>query len=333
MKKSMVCMCAAFLLCILAACGGAETVETPSNDDAAKVDQEAVVTETDGDNTAIEESLGDETEKKEVTKYKASTYKVGTDIPAGEYVLFSDSFSAYFELNKDSSGSLEAIIANDNFDANSIVTLSDGQYFTMTGCYAVPIEECKEIDSTSSGMFKIGYHIPAGEYRIETDENSIVSLAYLEVSKDSTHNLESITANDNFEGAKYITVENGQYLKLVGCHIVSRPLQFKDLNMDKRALMLFLLEDDFNGHLNNLNNVGDELGMWEELSATNDSNEAIINAATKDLDAYLAQEECAYSALWEMIEKIFGMIESGEYENVVGTEAYQAFLVQLASAS
>lgn len=372
MKKRMICVFVASLLCILVACSSGTNVEMPSSNDTAKagqesvvgemdndsaavgksldneveentsipsdkdalkVDQESITTETTVDGTATVESSGNETAETEVTTYKASTYKVGSDIPAGEYVLFNNSFFAYFEINKDSSGSIEAIIANDNFDTNSIVSLSDGQYFTMTGCYAVPIAECKEIDSTSSGMFKVGYHIPAGEYKVEIDENSVVGLAYLEVSTDSTHNLESITANDNFEGSKYITVDNGQYLKLVGCHIVSRPLQFMDLNIDKRAFIVYLLKDDFDAHLSALNNVGDEIGMWEELSATYDDNDAILDAAKKDLDAYLAQEECAYDALWEMIEALFNMLESGEYEDAVGTDAYQEFLAQLASVS
>ena len=40
------------------------------------------------------------------TRYKASTYKVGSDIPAGEYVVYCDSFMGYIETAKDSSGTL-----------------------------------------------------------------------------------------------------------------------------------------------------------------------------------------------------------------------------------
>lgn len=161
-----------------------------------------------------------ETSEPAKTRYKASTYKVGSDIPAGEYVVYCDSFMGYIETAKDSSGTLDSIIANDNISTNSIVTISDGQYFKMTGCYAVPIEEAGSPDTSSDGMFKVGVHIPAGEYKIEVDEDSVMGFGYVEISKDSYHVLDSIISNDNFEGSKYITVSDGQYLKLTGCRIV-----------------------------------------------------------------------------------------------------------------
>ena len=154
------------------------------------------------------------------TKYKASTYKVGVDIPAGEYVVFQDGFMGYWEIAKDSEGTLDSILANENIAYNSIVTLQDGLYFKMTGCYAVPLVENPSVDTSGSGMFKVGTHINAGEYKVEVDENSSLGYGYVEVSANSSNTLDAIISNDNFEGSKYITVSDGQYLKLYGCHIV-----------------------------------------------------------------------------------------------------------------
>lgn len=64
-------------------------------------------------------------------------------------------------------------------------------------------------------MFKVGLHIPAGEYKLVATR----SLGYCEVSNSSKHTIGSIVSNDNFSGEKYITVRNGQYLKLSGCKI------------------------------------------------------------------------------------------------------------------
>ena len=125
--------------------------------------------------TASADTTSAETSEPAKTRYKASTYKVGSDIPAGEYVVYCDSFMGYIETAKDSSG---------------------------------------------DGMFKVGVHIPAGEYKIEVDEDSVIGFGYVEISKDSYHVLDSIISNDNFEGSKYITVSDGQYLKLTGCRIV-----------------------------------------------------------------------------------------------------------------
>lgn len=142
------------------------------------------------------------------------TYKVGTDIPAGEYVMFATA-GGYFSLSSDSTGSFSSIICNDNFDYNTIITVSDGQYLEIKRACAVPIDqEGYTLETTGEGMFKVGKHIPAGEYKIIADGDG-----YIEVSSNSTHDFNSIVSNDNFTGEKYITVTDGQYLKLSRAHI------------------------------------------------------------------------------------------------------------------
>ena len=47
-----------------------------------------------------------------VKKYNVGTYKVGRDMPAGEYVLYSTNRLAYFSINSDSSGSVYSIISS-----------------------------------------------------------------------------------------------------------------------------------------------------------------------------------------------------------------------------
>ena len=159
------------------------------------------------------------TSEPKYTTYEASTYKVGTDIPAGEYVVYADGYMGYAEVASDSSGKLESIITNNNFSYNMIITIEDGQYFKLTNCYAVPIEENPPVDASGEGTFKIGTHLQAGEYKLEVSKNNSVGYGYVQVSSDSTGILNSIIANDNFEGSKYITVSDGQYLTLSGCHI------------------------------------------------------------------------------------------------------------------
>ncbi|WP_291568904.1 MULTISPECIES: hypothetical protein [unclassified Clostridium] len=56
------------------------------------------------------------------------------------------------------------------------------------------------------GMYKVGVHIPAGEYKVVPSND----MAYIEVIKDSTGILDSIITNDNLDAEKYITIEDGQ---------------------------------------------------------------------------------------------------------------------------
>lgn len=159
-----------------------------------------------------------ETKKQEepkVTKYKAGNYKVGTDLPAGEYKIYTDDFMGYFEVSKDSSGNFDSIIANDNFTSFTYLTVSDGQYLKLQMCYAIPAGEAEPYKSDGGygpGKYKVGFDIPAGEYNVKKEEGQL--FGYIEISKDSSSSFDSIVSNDNFETNKYVTVKDGQYLKI-----------------------------------------------------------------------------------------------------------------------
>ncbi len=75
---------------------------------------------------------------------------------------------------KDSSGTLDAIIANDNFSGNSIVDLADGQYFQLKGASMYPIEFYDPIEKTEfkDGMYRVGIDMPAGEYKVTSSSGS-----------------------------------------------------------------------------------------------------------------------------------------------------------------
>lgn len=161
---------------------------------------------------------------------KSGMYKVGQDIPAGEYKLYSTEKSitglSYFEIAKDSSNTFESIIANDNFYSFTYVTVKDGQYFKFTDARAVPVKDAKPYEPEngrySNGMYKVGFDIPAGEYQVFPEENSSLGYGYYEITSGSNHTLDDIVANDNFEDPRYITLKEGQYLKLVEAYIETK---------------------------------------------------------------------------------------------------------------
>lgn len=158
------------------------------------------------------EEVSESTE--EMPSWREGMYKVGADLPAGEYVLIS-SGGGYFEICSDSTGSFESIIANGNFDTNSIVTVSDGMYLDFSRADAYAIDASPDLDISKEGMFKVGKHLPAGEYKIHSDDSG-----YVQVTSDSTQSFESILSNDNFTGDSYITLSDGQYITLSRANIV-----------------------------------------------------------------------------------------------------------------
>lgn len=160
--------------------------------------------------------------------YQSGTYKVGTDIPEGEYKLIATNENplyamAYFEIARDSSNTVESIIANDNFSTFSYVQIVDEQYFKIINAIAIPVDLVAAYTPVegryTEGMYKVGFDIAQGEYRIMEEEDNPMGVGYFEITNDALHLLDSIESNNLFNGSVYITVNEGQYLKLVNAYI------------------------------------------------------------------------------------------------------------------
>jgi hypothetical protein len=164
------------------------------------------------------------TTRQEKTNYiNAGMYKVGQDLKAGEYLLYSNGGFAYYQVSKDSTGSLDSIISNDNFTNTRYITVEDGQYIEFRDAKMLPSSEAQPQQPVDgkypSGMYKTGKDIKAGEYKVSADSGQS---AYIEVRKSSKGRLDEIVSNDNFTGEKYITVSEGQYLTMNNCSILAK---------------------------------------------------------------------------------------------------------------
>ena len=184
--------------------------------------------ETPKEEVKTEEPKKEETPKEEVKKeettskgIKAGTYKVGTDMQAGEYIFIASSALGYVECTTDSTGNLESIVFNDNVKGNVYLTVNDGEYLKATGGTLYPVEEAPSIVPSDGvykdGMYKVGKDIPAGEYKIILTDT--IGMGYYEVSTDSRHGIESIVTNENVQADTYLTISDGQYLKISGVEI------------------------------------------------------------------------------------------------------------------
>lgn len=153
-------------------------------------------------------------------KYGEGQYKVGKDIPAGTYMLWvSDvKYGGYFVYSSDPNA--DDIIENDSFATNSIIEVYDGEYLELRRCDAFPIKQAeaprKQNGVFGEGFYIIGEHIPAGEYKLEiTDEKYG---GYYCIYNDVRRN--DIDSNGSFTGSRYISLSEGQYLKLNRCKII-----------------------------------------------------------------------------------------------------------------
>lgn len=154
------------------------------------------------------------------SKYvKAGMYKVGADLPAGEYLMYA-SGSAYFEVASDSKGTLDSIVANDNFTSTRYITVENDQYLEIKNAKMLLSSKAEPQKPTNgeykNGMYKVGTDIQPGEYKVAAVSGS----GYFEVDSDSYESLDSIVSNDNFQGEKYVTISSGQYLKLSNAKVI-----------------------------------------------------------------------------------------------------------------
>lgn len=189
-------------------------------DSAAKAEADAAAkAEADAAAAAKAEAAAAAQKIKDAT-FSAGTYIVGNTMPAGEYKVTATSGMGYIEVSRDSTGSLESIVANDNITTFTYITVVDGQYFKLQGCKAISVDIATPYSVTNGkykdGTYKVGIDIPAGEYNIQCDAGAT---GYVEVSSDSTHLLNSIVTNDIVQGNTFQSVQNGQYLKLSGVYI------------------------------------------------------------------------------------------------------------------
>lgn len=151
-------------------------------------------------------------------RYGPSKYKVGVDMPVGEYKLICSDRRAYYCISSDANG--QRIIQNDNFYCQAYIDVHYGQYVELCRCYALPVSEAPLFDNSSGvygpGEYKVGIEIPAGEYRL----TALANRGYYSLEVYGGNGSRDIITNDNFTNATYVEIKRGQILVLSNCKLV-----------------------------------------------------------------------------------------------------------------
>lgn len=161
-------------------------------------------------------------------------YKVGTDIPAGQYVIIHDTQVkstnnfTYWALYKSKNGSM---LRNDGFSYTSIVTLKKGQYFDFNGGYAVPMSKVsKSIFSVKNlnkyatkegATVKVGVGFAAGTYKFTLASGKSSGWVYVASKDRGLNNYKYISRYYISKSKKSVTVKlkKGQYVEMEGCTV------------------------------------------------------------------------------------------------------------------
>lgn len=143
--------------------------------------------------------------------YENGQYKVGADIPAGEYIAVG---TGRMELAADSLGQSSSVIYSDNIsESRRYVEARDGEYLRISGKLRLyHAKDAPKVDTSEkvpAGEYKVGVDIPAGEYKISSEDRG-----YAEVTKLARgwKNSNIVTNKSMQDGDMlYITVKDGQY--------------------------------------------------------------------------------------------------------------------------
>jgi hypothetical protein len=150
-----------------------------------------------------------------VKTYREGIYKVGTDLPAGEYRVTASAASTQAYVCVYSDTSKNNIVGNEIFNGRYYVTVYDGQVLEVNRATFVVAAEASYTETTSlkEGMYLVGKDCPAGEYRLEAS-SGWSGYYCIYNSSDANHR---IVSNNIFSSNDYVVVKAGQYLLLSQC--------------------------------------------------------------------------------------------------------------------
>ncbi len=156
-------------------------------------------------------------------------YAVGADIPAGEYVVMPDGaleseIGASFHISVFNDSSLD-----DNDRAfggwvqnNAILRVEEGQFVELLHAVMYSADEESRLDPFSEpGIFCVGRDIPAGTYSVRSCHEQYSASCM--VGTDPMTVLEQIHPDLHIPlgETETITLQEGEYLKMEFCHLLS----------------------------------------------------------------------------------------------------------------
>lgn len=162
------------------------------------------------------------------TYYAPGTYAVGTDMPAGEYVVFAnpDKIGYLYKYAKDGNVSTttgKRHLYSKNFDYCDVIKLDTGNYLDLSNAYAIPSADVEKLDATHNGTFRAGKDIKSGHLTFKLNPSSTVGYVNIgtpdAANKDRT--IVYLTPDDD---SVTVNVTAGMYIKIFACDVLDEKL-------------------------------------------------------------------------------------------------------------
>lgn len=156
---------------------------------------------------------------------QAGEYKVGVDLPAGEYYLVADGETAsgglFIVSSSADSENVEDIICTENFVSSVYVTVKNGQNFNFINSHAIASNKAKQENSAflGEGMYKSGPDISPGKYDIYPMNGKNTYFGIYKIYQDSLYIGNSMVDIGYFDEASCFEIKEGQYIMIIDAYI------------------------------------------------------------------------------------------------------------------
>ncbi|MGI5856811.1 MAG: hypothetical protein ACOX64_10160 [Candidatus Merdivicinus sp.] len=148
--------------------------------------------------------------------YPAGMYRIGSEIPLGEYYLQSNGDRTIFaDILADSCDTGDSRLEGSSFENFGYFTVTEGTYLDVSGGRFTAVENAPiphpEDGVYPAGMYRVGRDLPAGEYLLTPDQDYSAHYEILDSSQGGyEHQLDSGWS----DGELSFRVEEGQYLNI-----------------------------------------------------------------------------------------------------------------------
>ncbi len=154
--------------------------------------------------------------------YGAGKYKVGKNLGAGEYILFSAPMrTGFFAVLADEDTA--DVISKGFFDVNTILTVEEGDDLIISDCFAIFADDYYSMNRIKlnqlGGMFKVGVDVQPGKYTLlaQPGQTSVYRIY-------NNSRFRFTIEEKTFQGTSRVTLEENQYLELIKCSFDPRYL-------------------------------------------------------------------------------------------------------------
>ena len=177
--------------------------------------QRQALADLDGEIAALESATG-------AVLYESGGYRVGTDIPAGDYALYENSDAVFASAVVRAGDSEESeLVTYHLINGQAVIRLVPDTWLTLSEATAVPISQAEAVSDgfAGEGGYLVGVTLPAGTYTAVPLEKAPLSSysVYSGILGSSAQLLKFEVLHE----ATPITLAEGEYIELSGCGLES----------------------------------------------------------------------------------------------------------------